>query len=97
MEEWSIPVRAAAYSCEIGVIKPNAEIYLHALRKIGTAPEDAVFVDDVPGNLEGAKAVGMQAIQMRRPMPHRFSMPPAWDGPIVHSFAELDDLLRSMK
>lgn len=96
MEEWGIPVHAAVYSCEIGVLKPNAAIFAHALAKIGAEPGDAVFVDDMPHNLLGAQAAGMQAIQMLRPMPARFAPQPIWDGPVAHSFAELDALLSAM-
>ena len=51
------------YSCEEGVCKPDAEIYLRTLERLGVAAEEAVFVDDKLENAEGARALGMAAIQ----------------------------------
>jgi len=54
-------------SAEIGIMKPDARIYQLALEKLGVAPAEAVFVDDFIVNIEGARAVGMYAIQFTRP------------------------------
>ncbi|HEX2088665.1 MAG TPA: HAD family phosphatase [Actinomycetota bacterium] len=45
-----------------GVRKPEPEIYLIAAKKLGERPEACVFVDDVPRNVEGARAVGMAGV-----------------------------------
>ncbi|MGD0611057.1 MAG: HAD family phosphatase [Anaerolineales bacterium] len=50
-------------SAEVQVAKPDARIYQLALEKLELAAGEAVFVDDVPSNVEAARAVGMQAIQ----------------------------------
>ena len=50
-------------SAEVGVVKPKAEIYLLALEQLGVSPTEALFVDDFPENVEGARAVSMSAIQ----------------------------------
>jgi len=50
-------------SSEVGLAKPDARIYRMALEKLGVAASEAVFVDDMPANVEGAQAVGMQAFQ----------------------------------
>lgn len=89
-------VDAATFSCEIGAIKPDPRMYQRTLNLLGIAPEDAVFVDDMPHNLRGAQALGIYAIQMRRPMPEHFDMPQAWDGPIAYDFASLDALLQAL-
>ena len=60
---------------------------------LGVAAADAVFVDDVIGNLRGAQALGMRCIQMRRNMPARYRTDVQWDGPVAHNFAELEALL----
>ena len=49
-------------SAEIGMMKPAAPIFQYALDQFGIAPQEAVFVDDFPENIDGALAVGMQAI-----------------------------------
>jgi HAD superfamily hydrolase (TIGR01509 family) len=54
-------------SAEVGIMKPDARIYQLALEKLGVTPDQAVFVDDSIVNIEGARAVGMYAIQFTRP------------------------------
>lgn len=49
----------------VGHSKPDAAIYELVCRTGGFAPEDAVFVDDVLANVDGARAVGMAAIHHR--------------------------------
>ncbi len=51
------------FSGEEGVSKPDPEIYRRALGRLGVVPQEAIFVDDVAANVEGARAVGMTAIQ----------------------------------
>jgi epoxide hydrolase-like predicted phosphatase len=50
-------------SSEVGMRKPEPEIYLLTCEKLGVKPERAAFVDDIPTNIEGATAVGLHAIQ----------------------------------
>jgi epoxide hydrolase-like predicted phosphatase len=54
-------------SAEVGVMKPDARIFQSALQSLGVQPGEAVFVDDFAHNVEGARAVGMHAIQFRNP------------------------------
>jgi 2-haloacid dehalogenase len=42
--------------------KPDAAIYQLACQTGGFAPHEAVFIDDVMANVEGARAIGMAAI-----------------------------------
>jgi len=53
---------AAAVSAELGIMKPDPRIYRWLLEKGGIAAEESVFLDDVERNVEGAKAVGIEAI-----------------------------------
>lgn len=46
-------------SCEVGCAKPDRRIYEIALSRLGVAPEAALFVDDVPVNVDAARALGM--------------------------------------
>ena len=48
-------------------MKPDARIYQIALEKLGVAASKSVFLDDFPENVEGARAVGMQAIHFTQP------------------------------
>ena len=52
-------------SSEVGMRKPNPAIFLHALDLLGgVPPRRAVFLDDSPGNVEGARRAGLHAIQV---------------------------------
>jgi putative hydrolase of the HAD superfamily len=50
-------------SSEVGMRKPEPEIYTLTCSKLGVKPERSAFVDDIAHNVEGARAVGMHAIQ----------------------------------
>jgi len=52
-------------SGEVGMHKPQPEIFRLGCERIGLAPEECVFVDDLRENCEGAEAVGMTAILHR--------------------------------
>ncbi|GAA1527276.1 HAD family phosphatase [Kribbella lupini] len=49
-------------SGEVGLRKPEPEIYLLAAERIGLPPAECVFVDDLELNVEAARALGMTAI-----------------------------------
>jgi len=49
-------------SSRIGFIKPQPEIYEYILQELGVEPHEAVLVEDIERNVDGAKAVGMQTI-----------------------------------
>ena len=61
------PFTAAIYSCNVGMRKPEARIYLHILELLRVHPEDAVFIDDRQDYLDGAKAVGLNTILFQNP------------------------------
>jgi putative hydrolase of the HAD superfamily len=52
-------------SGEVGLHKPQPEIFLLGAERAGVAAADCVFVDDLRQNCEGAEAVGMTAILHR--------------------------------
>ncbi len=54
-------------SAEVGLHKPQPEIYLLAAERLGEPPERCVFVDDLRENCAGAEAVGMAAVLHRDP------------------------------
>lgn len=78
-------------SCEVGSVKPSAEIYLTALEDLGVAAADAVMIDDQPGFCAGAEAVGVRAIQMVRP--ELDGQLPRSAFPVVGSLLEVPPLL----
>lgn len=46
-------------SCEIGYAKPDARIYTAALQRLAASPGDALFIDDTPGHVTAAQALGL--------------------------------------
>jgi HAD superfamily hydrolase (TIGR01509 family) len=64
---------AAALSAAVGICKPDARIYRLALDRLGVRPEETLFVGDGhSGELGGAEAAGMRAVQIESYHP--------WDG-----------------
>ncbi len=53
-------------SCEVKSAKPSPEIYLAALDALGVPAQGAAMIDDQPGYLRGAEAVGVRGIQIVR-------------------------------
>ena len=54
-------------SAEVGMHKPQPEIFRLACERLGVAPGDVVFVDDLRENIDGAEAVGMIGVLHRNP------------------------------
>lgn len=49
-------------SSEVGMRKPDPNIYLHTLQTISALAEEAVFIDDNRMNIEGARELGIHSI-----------------------------------
>lgn len=49
-------------SSAVGMRKPDPRIYEMALDQLGVAADRSVFLDDAPGNIAAARALGMEAI-----------------------------------
>lgn len=56
---------AIVISGDVGLHKPQPEIFLLGAERIGVAPAQCVFVDDLRENCAGAEAVGMTAVLHR--------------------------------
>jgi putative hydrolase of the HAD superfamily len=59
--EFAEMFEARIFSCRIGAVKPEPEIYAGALERLGAAASDVVFVDDRPANVDAARALGIRA------------------------------------
>ena len=46
-------------SCDVGMLKPDPEIFRLFLQKFGLRGEDCLFIDDVRANIEGAARAGL--------------------------------------
>ena len=58
---WLKDFPVAVFSCEHRLIKPEPSIYRLCLEKLGSSPEECLFLDDVRENADGARAVGIHA------------------------------------
>jgi epoxide hydrolase-like predicted phosphatase len=58
---------AVIRSDEVGLRKPEPDIYRLAAARLDLRPEDCVFVDDLLANVEGARAVGMAGVLHKHP------------------------------
>lgn len=58
---------AVVISGEVGLRKPDPEIYRRAAKLIDAEPSSCVFIDDIKDNVKGAEAVGMTGIHHREP------------------------------
>jgi len=57
--------REVFLSSSIGLRKPDAAAFDHVVKAIGVAPGRIVFFDDLIENIEGARACGLIAVQVR--------------------------------
>lgn len=64
---WLEQFHHLTWSCELDMVKPEAGIYTHTLERLGVAAQDALFLDDKPENIEGARRVGLHALQFTTP------------------------------
>jgi putative hydrolase of the HAD superfamily len=90
-------MQATAFSCLLGVRKPDPGIYLHAVAQLGVAPEECLFVGDGGSReLTGAAALGMRAVRLLRPGEEeadRYDHDVAFTGEAITALAGLLALL----
>lgn len=51
------------YSFQVGLTKPNKEIFLLVLKKLQLKPQECLFIDDYKNNILAAESLSMKAIQ----------------------------------
>lgn len=56
------------FSYETGTRKPDAACFLWTLDKADIRPEETIFIDDSPQNVQGANAVGIKGILLESNM-----------------------------
>lgn len=54
-------------SCEVGLAKPQIEIYELALERIGVSAQQSIFIDDKTTNIEAANKMGFKTILAQNP------------------------------
>lgn len=61
--EWIEAFEARLFSYAIGHVKPERAIYVECLKRLGVAPEQTLFIDDIAENVAAARAIGFLAVQ----------------------------------
>jgi HAD superfamily hydrolase (TIGR01509 family) len=54
----NIEYQSIVFSCDVGMMKPEPEIYLLAQKQINVNPEEILFIDDKQENLDAAASLG---------------------------------------
>jgi putative hydrolase of the HAD superfamily len=67
--DWIAAFDEILLSCDLGLVKPEPEIYSVCLEKARAEPGRCLFIDDMPGNIVAAQAAGMKTILFREGMP----------------------------
>lgn len=60
--DWIARFDVRVWSYELRVAKPDPAIYEYVLAKLGMRPEETLFLDDKPVNIETAHALGMKGL-----------------------------------
>jgi putative hydrolase of the HAD superfamily len=60
---WIDEFDVLVWSFKLHMAKPDPAIYRHALKQLGTQPEETLFIDDKHVNIEAARALGMVALE----------------------------------
>jgi len=61
--DWIHRFDVLVWSYQLGIAKPDPELYRHTLVELGVQPGETLFIDDKLPNVEAAQALGIQAIQ----------------------------------
>jgi putative hydrolase of the HAD superfamily len=78
---WLPEFDSQTFSCEVGVCKPEPEIYRNCLNKLNVQPYEVLFLDDRESNVRAAEALGMHAVlfshhaDAMRELEQRFILP----------------------
>jgi putative hydrolase of the HAD superfamily len=60
-------------SSELGVTKPNEQMYKASLNELALSENEVVFIDDNPKNCDGASKIGIRTIILDRSLMSRFN------------------------
>ena len=55
-------VNGAVYSFDVGVRKPEKEIYEIAMQRANANPQECLFIDDLLDNIQAAKQIGIEGV-----------------------------------
>lgn len=61
--DWVNRFDVLIWSFQLGMVKPDPAIYEYLLKKLGTKPEETLFLDDKQVNVDAARALGIRALE----------------------------------
>lgn len=61
-------------SFQLGLVKPDPDVYEHVAQAVGLPPSQILFLDDNLVNVEAARAAGYEAVQVRGVLEARASL-----------------------
>jgi len=59
---WLSMFDTVIFSCRVGLVKPEPEIYRMCLSYLALKAEDCLFIDDSEKNIAGAQKIGLNTI-----------------------------------
>ena len=90
-------VDVEVFSCDVGLRKPDPEIYLLATERLGVAPQACLYVGDGSyRELSGAAAVGMRPVLIHDPAEAAEMLRPEvedWEGTTIDDLRRIPALL----
>jgi putative hydrolase of the HAD superfamily len=60
--DWLPRFDVLVWSFQLHMVKPDAAIYRHLLKELGTRAEETLFIDDRAVNIEAAEALGIKGL-----------------------------------
>jgi putative hydrolase of the HAD superfamily len=89
---------AEVLSYEIGVLKPDPRLFRRFVRRIGVPAGQILMVgDNFRDDVEGARAAGLQAVRISRPLPSLSHRDPQGEDGALRGLGELEAKLRRVK
>jgi epoxide hydrolase-like predicted phosphatase len=64
---WMADFEVRVFSADVSMTKPEEAIYRHCLKLLGLEPAQALFLDDLPRNVEAARRIGIRTIRFQSP------------------------------
>jgi putative hydrolase of the HAD superfamily len=61
--DWLRGFDVLVWSFQLGIAKPDPAIYHYVLEKLGTRPEEIIFIDDKLVNIEAAEKLGIRGFE----------------------------------
>ncbi|MGA2478776.1 MAG: HAD family phosphatase [Spirochaetia bacterium] len=80
--DWIDEFPVAIFSCDCALVKPEPAIYHLCLEKLGARPEECLFLDDMPANIEAARTLGINALLFSSPREAAKELRQRWELPV---------------